>query len=90
MFDSSLSYVLNEGLTRRFAPRPAGALRASVGAARLGSNPRRAFNPYSLSRGARWLGANAPRPSGAVASLQRPKLLTAILSTTQPSLRIRG
>ncbi len=30
MFDSSLSFVLKEGLTRRFAPRPAGALRASV------------------------------------------------------------
>ncbi len=59
MFDSSLSYVLKEGLTRRFAPRPAGALRASVGASRLGSNPRRALNPYSLSRGALWLAAKA-------------------------------
>ena len=50
------------------APRPFGAAVASrrpcLAPAALGSNPRWAFNPYSLSRGARYSGHPALRPVG--------------------------
>jgi hypothetical protein len=75
------------GMIRAFGPHPFGAAvalrRRCLAPTVLGSNPRWAFNPYSLSRGARYSGP----PS---LTLRRSThRFAALLSATRPPLRER-
>ena len=66
------------------------SLRDAVGFDACGisrSNPRRAFNPYSLSRGALMRRASPPVLRTGPAARPRPVAAAPLLSTTQPPLR---
>ncbi len=66
------------------------SLRDAVGFDACGisrSNPRRAFNPYSLSRGALMRRASPPVLRTGPAARPRPGAAAPLLSTTQPPLR---
>ena len=66
LFNSALMYA-PVGMIRAFGPHPFGAAvalrRRCLAPTVLGSNPRWAFNPYSLGRGARYSGL-CPSPFG--------------------------